>query len=64
MEKCGKVGNSGEKWRKGVKRGEKGLKGENHFRSLFSPFQINTQFFFGSRFFFKNRWGPISLVGQ
>ena len=67
-EKWGKVGKSGETWEKVVKRGKKWGKGlwrpfwmtENHFRSHFSPFQINTQLFF----FFQNGhqqpfWIPI-----
>ena len=41
--KLGKVVKSGEKWEKVTK---------NHFRSHFSPFQINTQLLFFD-FFFK-----------
>ena len=34
---------------------------ENHFRSHFSPFQINTQLFFF--FFFFSKWTPAAILG-
>ena len=79
-ERWGKVVKSGEKWGKVVKSGHRWpfWMTENHLRSQFLPFQINTQLLFflnvfskwpsaailDPDFFFKNRYGPTSIVGQ
>ena len=71
-EKWGKVAKSWKKWGKVVKSGEtwekvgekwgKGLwrpfwMTENHFRSHFSPFQINTQLLI-----FFSKWPPAAIL--
>ena len=61
--KWGKLGERGEKWQK-VGKSDFFFKiwmTKNHFRLHFSPFQINTQFFFFEFFFLEVRFAPKTI---